>query len=511
MIEPIKKLSYDELFCLHTINTLIIQNDDINVTLKKILNLLSEIAGLKRGIISVYYKELEEIHHEILGFDDSEDEVKFSPGEGITGEVVRTGKPIAIPRLNQSPIFLDKTGIRRNLNREELAFICVPIQYCNATIGALSVDREVLSSENGDLSHEIFYLSNIANLISESVNRKILVSENINLKSLLNIPGKISTIIGNSRPMRELAHQISLIANSNVSVLITGETGTGKEMVAKEIHKLSHRSDKPFITINCGAIPEGLIESELFGHKKGSFTGAITDRIGKFQAADGGTIFLDEIGELPQILQVKLLRALQEREITKVGDNQNIKVDVRVIAATNRNLEEELAKGTFRSDLYYRLNVFQLFLPPLRERGADILLLSDFFIRKHSSQMEKVITRLDTSAIDMLTIYHWPGNVRELENCIERACLLTQDGVISAHNLPPSLQMKSVENRGKKRGKFESLVRAYEIELITDALKDAQGNQTAAADYLGTTKRVIQYKISQYSIDYKRFSNTGKK
>lgn len=503
--------TYNELLCLHEVTKLILVEDDINSTLQKILNLLSERTGLKRGIVSVYYKELEEIHHEVLGFDNSDDEIKFSPGEGITGEVVRTGKPIAIPRLNQSPIFLDKTGIRKSLNRDELSFICVPILYKNETVGAISVDRQIDETEGPDLTHEIHYLASIADLISELVSRKILVSENINLKSMLNIPGKSLSIIGNSRPMRELAHQISLIADSNVSVLITGETGTGKEMVAKEIHRLSSRKEKPFITINCGAIPEGLIESELFGHKKGSFTGAINDRIGKFQAADGGTIFLDEIGELPQILQVKLLRALQEREITKVGDNHNISVDVRVIAATNRNLEEELEKGTFRSDLYYRLNVFQLFLPPLRERGSDILLLADFFIKKYANQMGKNITRLDTSAIDMLTVYHWPGNVRELENCIERACLLSQDGVISGHNLPPSLQMKSVENRGKKRGKFESLVRAYEIELITDALKDCEGNQTAAADYLGTTKRVIQYKISQYSIDYKRFNGTSKK
>lgn len=504
-------LTYQELLCLHEITALVLKETDINSTLSMTLNLLSEKTGLKRGIISVYYKELEEIHHEIFGFDDPADEIIFAPGEGITGEVVKTGKPIAIPRLNQSPIFLDKTGIRKKLNRDELSFICVPIQYNNTTIGALSVDREIHDDEDHDLSHEIYYLTNIADLLSELVNRKILISENINLKTMLNISSPSSCIIGNSKPMRELSHQISLIAGSNVSVLITGETGTGKEMVAKEIHNLSLRKDKPFITINCGAIPEGLIESELFGHKRGAFTGAISDRIGKFQAADGGTIFLDEIGELPQLLQVKLLRVLQEKEITRVGDNQSIKVNVRVLAATNRNLEEEIAEGRFRSDLYYRLNVFQLYLPPLRERGADVILLCDYFIKKYSLQLGKEISRLDTSAIDMLTVYHWPGNVRELENCIERSCILTQDGVIKGHHLPPSLQMKTVENKGKKRGKFESLVRAYEIELITDALKDANGNQTTAAELLDTTKRVVQYKISQYGIDYKRFGKPVKK
>jgi len=227
--------------------------------------------------------------------------------------------------------------------------------------------------------------------------------------------------------MRELSYQISLIADSNVPVLIMGETGTGKELVAKEIHDLSERKKRPFITVNCGAIPEGLIESELFGHKKGAFTGAVSDRIGKFEAANNGTLFLDEIGELSMLLQVKLLRAIQEKEVTPVGANNNISVNVRIITATNRNLEEEVAKGNFRADLYYRLNVFQLFLPPLRERGSDIMLLADHFIKKYSNQQNKNIERIDTPAIDMLMAYHWPGNVRELENVIERGIVLSKD------------------------------------------------------------------------------------
>ncbi|HOV14484.1 MAG TPA: sigma 54-interacting transcriptional regulator, partial [Spirochaetota bacterium] len=248
------------------------------------------------------------------------------------------------------------------------------------------------------------------------------------------------------------------------------------------------------------------IESELFGHKKGAFTGAISDRIGKFEAANNGTLFLDEIGELSLMLQVKLLRVIQEREITPVGSNNNIKVNVRIIAATNRNLEEEVTKGNFRADLYYRLNVFQLYLPPLRERGSDVILLADYFIKKYSLLQNKTIERIDTPAIDMLMAYHWPGNVRELENCIERACLLAKNNTIHSRDLPPSLQMKSVEDAIKPRGQFEALVRAYEIELITDALKDTHGNQSKAAELLETTKRIIQYKITQYGIDCKRFA-----
>ena len=330
---------------------------DINSVLKSTLNILSEIMQLKRGIISIYHKDLNEIHHDTFGFKNPEDKIKFAPGEGITGEVVKTGRPIAIPRLDQAPIFLDKTGARKSLNRNELAFICVPVKYKEETIGALSVDREVKEEEN-DLSQEIAFLTKISDRIAEVVKKKMLFLENQNLKDMLQMSNPLGKIIGNSKPMRELAYQISLIANQPTSVLITGETGTGKELVAKIIHNMSSRKDKPFITINCGAIPEGLIESELFGHKKGAFTGAVNDRIGKFEAASGGTLFLDEIAELNLSLQVKLLRALQEKEITKIGDNIPIKIDTRIVSATNKNLETEIEKGNFRPDLITGLMFF---------------------------------------------------------------------------------------------------------------------------------------------------------
>lgn len=498
------KFTYEELFSFYQISKEVFQTDNLNFTLKNVLKILEDSTGFNRGIISLYFKDKNEIHHDSFGVNEPDEEIIYSLGEGITGEVVKSGNPIAIPRLDQSSIFLDKTGMRKNIDKKEIAFICVPIIYQNETVGTISVDCH--TKEDNDFSHEILFLEKIAEIISELVKRKIIYSENTKLKQMIKKTNPLGTIIGNSKPMRELAYQVSLISDSGVSVLITGETGTGKELVAKEIHSLSSRRDMPFITINCGAIPEGLIESELFGHAKGSFTGAVKDRVGKFLAANGGTLFLDEMGDLPPLMQVKLLRALQEKEITPIGSNESKKIDVRVIAATNKNLEEEIANGNFRSDLYYRLNVFHLYLPPLRDRGADIVLLTDYFIKKYSEKSSVQVVRIDTASIDMLTAYHWPGNVRELENCIERACLLADDGVIHSHHLPPSIQMKSVEKRGKKRGKFEALVRAYEMELITDTLKDTGGNQTNAAKLLGTTKRVIQYKISQYGIDYKRFS-----
>jgi len=504
MIED-KKYTYEELLCLQEITELILKETNLDNALHQTLTILSDKLQLNRGIISIYQKELNEIYHDSFGFKNPQDKIKFAPGEGITGEVVKSGSPIAIPRLDKAPIFLDKTGIRKQLNRKELAFICVPVKYKNDTIGALSVDRKINENDSEDLTQEINFLLKIADLIAEIVNKKIINNENKHLKEILQKTNPLGTIVGNSKPMRELAYQISLISDKPIPVLIIGETGTGKELVAKQIHNMSNRRDNPFITVNCGAIPEGLIESELFGHKKGAFTGAIDNRIGKFEAANKGTLFLDEITELPLSLQVKLLRALQEREITPVGDNRVIKIDTKIISATNKNLEDEVKNNNFRADLYYRINAFQLYLPPLRERGADITLLADYFVKKYSGELGKKIDRIDTPAIDMLVNYHWPGNVRELENCIERACLLSIDGTIHAHHLPPTLQMKNIEISNKKRGKFDSLVKAYEIELITDTLKDTNGNQSKAAILLGTTKRVIQYKIEQYNIDYKRF------
>ena len=310
--------------------------------------------------------------------------------------------------------------------------------------------------------------------------------------------------------VRQLNSEISKVADSSTSVLITGETGTGKEVVAREIHERSPRRFSPLVKVNCGAIPENLIESELFGHEKGAFTGATTQRKGRFEMARGGTIFLDEIGELPMNAQVKLLRVLQEREFERVGGHETIKINVRVIAATNRSLEEEVQEGNFRADLYYRLNVFPIHVPSLRERGADIMLLADHFVQRFSEELAKSVSRIDTPAIDMLMAYHWPGNVRELENTVERAVLLSEDGVIHGHHLPPSLQMKEPDKILAQKGKFETLVQNYERQLIVEALKESWGNQTEAARILGTTKRVVQYKIQKLEIDYKRYSKAAR-
>ncbi|HPP80884.1 MAG TPA: sigma 54-interacting transcriptional regulator, partial [Deltaproteobacteria bacterium] len=265
------------------------------------------------------------------------------------------------------------------------------------------------------------------------------------------------------------------------------------------------RAQGPFVEVNCAAMPDTLLESELFGHERGAFTGANMRRRGRFEEANGGTIFLDEVGELSAAAQAKLLRVIQEKQFQPLGSNATVRVSVRVIAATNRDLENAAASGTFRPDLYYRLNVFPIYLPPLRDRGGDIMLLADYFVEKYARQLKKPVKRISTPAIDLLLAYHWPGNVRELENCIERAVLLSTGDTIDSVHLPPSLQMKAVPAQRKRHGKLETLVGSYERSLIVDALKDAKGNQSEAARLLGTTKRIIQYKLDKYGIDPKRF------
>jgi len=426
------------------------------------------------------------------------------PGEGITGQVAQTGKPMVITNLGKDKQFLDRTGARKNLNQCELAFLCVPIMYDDRVVGVLSADK--VAHEVNSQEYELQLLGAVADLIAKAVHTRAIEEENRRLKNIIGKSQRPSEeIIGNSKSMKEVFGLVSQVADSNTTVLIHGETGTGKELVARAIHKNSPRAGGPFIEVNCAAMPDTLIESELFGHERGAFTGASQKRRGRFEEANGGSIFLDEVGELSAMAQAKLLRVIQERQIQPLGSNAMIKVNVRIITATNRDLDQDVASGTFRSDLYYRLNVFPIYMPPLRERGGDIMLLADYFVDKYARQFKKTVKRISTPAIDMLLAYHWPGNVRELENCIERAVLIAGGDTIDGIHLPPSLQMKTSGQEKKQHGKLESLVNTYERSLIIDAMKDAKGNQSQAARLLGTTKRIIQYKVEKYGIDTRRF------
>ncbi|HOO56764.1 MAG TPA: sigma 54-interacting transcriptional regulator [bacterium] len=500
-----------ELSALYSIAELLGTETDIGGLLERVLNMLGESLGMRRGMITIATPGSDELRVDIAPelSGSGLEKARYGKGEGITGRVIETGRPMAVPSLDEEPMFLDRTGMRRELDRSGLAFICVPVKYRDRVIGALSVDTR-RETELG-LDEEVRFLSAVADMLAPSVQarrkeqeRARLERENLDLREELRRSRRPSNIIGNSRLMKEMYAMINRVADSNATVLITGETGTGKELVSAAIHESSPRKGGAFVAVNCAALPDNLLESELFGHEKGAFTGAMEKRIGRFEQANGGTIFLDEVGEMSPAAQVKLLRILQEQKFDRLGGGHTIQVNVRVIAATNRDLDAAVQAGEFRADLFYRLNVFPIFVPPLRERGADIMLLADYFAQKYAGQFGKEIRRINSPAIDALMAYHWPGNVRELENCIERAVLISGDGVIRARDLPPSLQMRS-GSRAEKRGSLEEMVIAYERDLIIEALKYSGGNQSAAARELGTTKRVIQYKISKYDIDCDRF------
>ncbi|MFW5960558.1 MAG: sigma 54-interacting transcriptional regulator [Chitinivibrionales bacterium] len=510
---------FDEnaLKTLYHISRELSSDNDLSEILGSVLGILEENAGMQRGTIAILKPSGDELSIDISrGLSSSEVEKGwYSVGEGILGRVVETGKPVAIPKLSEEPSFLDKTGARKNISKDNLSFLCVPVKSGTSIIGTLSFDR-IITGKDHTLEDELRFLEAVADLIARVVlarrkqkeQMEALRRENKELKehlSELESSGKSNEIIGNSGSMKAMYTQIAQVAPLNTIVLLRGETGTGKELVARSLHRKSRRSDASFIPVNCAAIPDSLLESELFGHTKGSFTGATSDRTGFFEEAEGGTLFLDEIGEMSNNAQSRLLRAIQEKEIYKIGSSKSRKIDVRLICATNKNLEEAVKTGGFREDLYYRINVMSIFIPPLRERGADLLLLADHFTNKYSRMHNKPITRLSTPAIEMLSAYHWPGNVRELENVIERSVILSLTNVIEGHDLPPTLQMKKGDTNKFTERSLTKKVEMYEKELIIEALKDTNGNQTEAASILQTTKRIMQYKISKYGIDFKKF------
>lgn len=337
--------------------------------------------------------------------------------------------------------------------------------------------------------------------VEKAIERKRLIEENLKLKNQLKKNYELDGIIGKSDKMQVLFSMISRVANSKATVLLTGESGVGKEVFARLIHNRSPRNNKSFVVINCGAIPENLIESELFGHEKGSFTGATYQKTGKFEQADGGTIFLDEIGELPLSMQVKFLRVLQERKFERVGSLDSLDIDVRIIAATNKNLFEEVKKGNFREDLYYRLNVVHIQIPPLRERKEDIPLLAESFLDKFSKEYNKNLKFIDLDAMNLLVQYHWKGNVRELRNVIERAVVVAEEKeeVLFKKHLPPQIIGK--ENDTKDEMKSQMTLKEYEKFIINNTLKQVDGNKTKASEILGIKRQTLYNKIKEYGLE----------
>ena len=501
-----------DLALLFEISHILDQSLDLSEVVGPMLTAMAEYTGMVRGAIMLLNRESQEVNIEAAwGLSDAEKERGvYKLGEGITGRVVKSGEPVVVPRVSLEPAFLNRTGARKVTAREDFTFVCVPVRVGNNVLGAFSAEwpHEADSSPQDYLR----VLTIIASMLGQAarlrqtvVEERIrLEEENNRLKRQLGERFRPSNIIGNSRQMQDVFELLAQVVRTNTTVLIRGESGTGKELIASAIHYNSPRAAKPFVKVNLAALPESLIESELFGHEKGAFTGAVSQRKGRFELANGGTIFLDEIGELSPATQVRLLRVLQEREFERVGGDEVVRCDVRIVAATNRDLEQAIEAGTFRQDLYYRLNVFPIHMPALRERPVDVVLLADHFVQKYNEMHGKDVKRISTPAIDMLTSYHWPGNVRELENCIERAVLLSTDDVIHGHNLPPSLQ--SAEASGTEfTGGLQASIDNLERELLIDALKTTNGNMARAARQLGITERIMGLRVKKYDIDSRRF------
>lgn len=500
-----------ELETLYRISHILSVGKNQKQTLAEVLDILDCELGLNRGTVTLLGPDGSEIRVEVahnLSQEHSR-KIRYRMGEGVTGKVIETGKAMIVPKVSQEPLFLNRFD-RWNVTKEEISFICVPVSIGQDVIGAISVDR--VFDETVQLNEDMRVLSIVASMVANdvrirrevAVQKQELEDENLRLRHELEDRYRPENIIGNSSAMRDVYRQIHQVAASDTTVLIRGESGTGKELVAHAIHYLSPRADKPFVRVNCAALNENLLESELFGHEKGAFTGAIQSRKGRIEKAECGTLFLDEIGDFSSVTQVKLLRILQERQFERVGSNRTIKTSARIIVATNRDLEKAVEEGVFRQDFYYRINVFPVFLPPLRDRKDDILLLADHFVEQYSRKMNKDVRRISTPAINMMVAYHWPGNVRELENCIERAVLLSTEGVIHGHHLPPTLQTSDASDT-IGTGSLNERVNLFERDIIVDALKRCNGNLAVTARDLKTTARIIGYKVKELEIDYKRY------
>ena len=495
-----------ELDTLYQVSRVLSRSLDMTETLREVLKLLHETSQFRNGVVSLLEAGSDTLQISVLhGNGDGRGRtVTYRPGEGITGLILEQGKAMVVPRISAEPRFLDRLGVYD----PELPFVGVPIfALDNRPIGVLAAQPPV----NDELLEErARFLEMVANLIAQIVRlarevesrQKELRDERDTLRRAVKAQHGFDTVVGNTKVMRTVFDQVRLVAKWNTTVLIRGESGTGKELIANAIHYNSPRAPGTFVKLNCAALPDNLLESELFGHEKGAFTGANSMRKGRFEQADGGTLFLDEIGEISPAFQAKLLRVLQEGEFERVGGSRTLKVDVRVIAATNRDLEAEVADGSFREDLYYRLNVMPINMPALRERTEDIPDLCRFLIGKIAKLQARELTITD-SAIRLLLRHPWPGNVRELENALERAAIMCEDGAIDRDVIaltglgegtapPPTPAAKPAVDFSDPN--------LDERERVIAALEEAGWVQAKAARLLNMTPRQIAYRIQTLNI-----------
>jgi Nif-specific regulatory protein len=500
---------FRQLGMLLAVNQALSGMPNLRTGLRRVLEILDHHGGL-RSAVTVLNPGDGQVRIEVSSAHSAgAQHASHRLGNGVTARVLEKGKPVVVPQVSRELMVANRfAGEAPDTN--ETSFICVPILLNRKTAGALSIYLRFRAER--DYEGWAALLAVVASMIAQAfkidglvdADRRKLVDEDTDPGEALRPRCDFSFIVGNSVPIRHVYDQISQVAATNTTVLIRGESGTGKELIAHAIHYNSRRSGKPFVKVSAAALPDSLIESELFGFEKGAFTGAEARRKGRFELADGGTLFLDEIGDVPLSTQVRLLRALQERQFERLGGTEPVKVNVRLIAATNKDLEKAIAAGTFREDLHYRLNVFTICVPPLRERKSDILLLADHFLEKYAREHHKAIRRISTAALDMLAAYHWPGNVRELESTVARAVLVCDGNVVRRQDLPPTIQAAEASRTVPTRA-LDEAVAAYEKDLIEDALKTARGNRSKAAKLLRTTGRIISYKVKKYRLECSRF------
>ncbi len=487
-----------------------------NITLDDALGFIQEVTYAKRALLVLLSPVDGDLYIEAASGLSSEQKKQghYVVGEGVVGKVIQSGEALFIEDAVHNPLFLNRTHARTSM--ESVSFLCVPIKLQDKVIGALGIDRP--SAEVINPEHEERLLRIIANafipyihLHQDAMQRVDVAVENLRLPS--RVKAGYRGIIGNSEGIEIIHERIEQVGPSSTTVMIRGESGTGKELVARSIHENSMRQGESFISLNCAALPESLVESELFGHEKGAFTGATQARKGRFELADGGTLFLDEVGELPLPTQAKLLRVLQEKCFDRIGSTESRTVDVRIIAATNRDLELMVEEGTFRKDLYYRLNVFSITLPSLKERKSDIALLADHFLDIFAAVHHKEKPKIALAASDMLERYSWPGNIRELENIIERAMLLLGQGkYILPQHLPLELHSHACSTLQQPRSSLREHVgtlpeRIEELERVSimEALTESKGHMGQAAGTLGITERIMGQRMRKYGISYKSY------
>ena len=514
-----------ELLALHRITKLIGSAVDLDVTLASILQVLNDTMRMERATLLLLDNQTRRLAIKASCGLTAEEELRgiYKPDEGVCGKVFQTRAPFVVPDIHSEPLFLNRTGARPVLAKGQLSFIGVPVLVRETPVGVLSVDR--LFDHSVSFEEDIRFLTVLSTLIAqfvtlhEEIARKEarLQEENRSLKAKLHSLNDGHFIVGHSKPMRQVYSMIEKIAPSSATVLLLGESGTGKELVARAIHESSGKEKRPFVKVNCAALPETLLESELFGHEKGAFTGAHATRPGRFEMAHKGTIFLDEIGEMPLSLQAKMLRVLQEKQFERVGGGKTFDVDVRIVAATNVGLEQAVAEGEFRADLYYRLNVVPIVLPPVRERQEDIPLLLNHFLSMSNQRNNKNLL-LTSDLLDFLIDYPWPGNVREMQNMVERMVILAEGDRLTLSDLSPGvLSWRSgladpvrpaapargappVEEPAAAAAGGRRSLHDIEKEEVEAALRRHGWVQVRAAEELGLTQRQIGYRIKKYGL-----------